>query len=131
MQDTEVEDEQIVQRRKFSNDISCKESYKGIEKSDPLRNEEQSKQTQAAGNGKQSEGIEEKFIHGGDLNAYFARKMAERKKAIAETVFRETKQQSALEIPDSPGQKTEEYRRMLGKFGVTGDLALQQVMIIY
>ena len=29
-----------------------------------------------------------------------------------------------------PGLKTEEYRRMLGKFGVTGDLALQQVRII-
>jgi len=26
-----------------------------------------------------------------------------------------------------PGKKTEEYRRMLGQFGVTGDLALQQV----
>ena len=28
-----------------------------------------------------------------------------------------------------PGHKTEEYRRMLGKFGVSGDLALQQVII--
>ena len=27
-----------------------------------------------------------------------------------------------------PGHKTEEYRRMLGKFGVSGDLALQQVI---
>merc|ERR1712029_701081 len=26
-----------------------------------------------------------------------------------------------------PGHKTEEYRRMLGKFGVSGDLALQQI----
>ncbi len=26
-----------------------------------------------------------------------------------------------------PGRKVEEYRRMLGSFGVTGDLALQQV----
>ena len=26
-----------------------------------------------------------------------------------------------------PGKKSEEYRRMLGQFGVTGDLALQQV----
>ena len=26
------------------------------------------------------------------------------------------------------GHKTEEYRRMLGKFGVSGDLALQQVI---
>ena len=29
-----------------------------------------------------------------------------------------------------PGHKTEEYRRMLGKFGVSGDLALQQVKIL-
>ena len=28
-----------------------------------------------------------------------------------------------------PGKKTEEYRRMLGSFGVTGDLALQQVSV--
>lgn len=27
-----------------------------------------------------------------------------------------------------PGKKTEEYRRMLGSFGVTGDLALQQII---
>merc|ERR1719328_855214 len=26
-----------------------------------------------------------------------------------------------------PGKKVEEYRRMLGQFGVTGDLALQQI----
>ena len=26
-----------------------------------------------------------------------------------------------------PGKKVEEYRRMLGQFGVTGDMALQQV----
>lgn len=26
-----------------------------------------------------------------------------------------------------PGKKTEEYRRMLGQFGVTGDMALQQI----
>ena len=26
-----------------------------------------------------------------------------------------------------PGKKVEEYRRMLGLFGVSGDLALQQV----
>ena len=28
-----------------------------------------------------------------------------------------------------PGKKSEEYRRMLGQFGVTGDLALQQVKL--
>ena len=28
-----------------------------------------------------------------------------------------------------PGKKSEEYRRMLGQFGVTGDLALQQVIL--
>ena len=28
-----------------------------------------------------------------------------------------------------PGKKVEEYRRMLGSFGVTGDLALQQVVL--
>ena len=27
-----------------------------------------------------------------------------------------------------PGKKVEEYRRMLGSFGVTGELALQQVI---
>ena len=27
-----------------------------------------------------------------------------------------------------PGKKSEEYRRMVGQFGVTGDLALQQVI---
>ena len=27
-----------------------------------------------------------------------------------------------------PGKKSEEYRRMLGSFGVSGDLALQQVI---
>merc|ERR1711976_923640 len=27
-----------------------------------------------------------------------------------------------------PGKKVEEYRRMLGKFGVSGDLALQQIV---
>lgn len=26
-----------------------------------------------------------------------------------------------------PGKKSEEYRRMLGQFGVSGDLALQQI----
>ncbi len=30
-----------------------------------------------------------------------------------------------------PGKKIEEYRRMLGSFGVTGDLALQQVINNY
>lgn len=29
-----------------------------------------------------------------------------------------------------PGKKVEEYRRMLGSFGVSGDLALQQVKIL-
>ena len=30
-----------------------------------------------------------------------------------------------------PGKKVEEYRRMLGLFGVSGDLALQQVNTYY
>jgi len=32
-----------------------------------------------------------------------------------------------LMMKEFPGKKTEEYRRMLGQFGVTGDLAMQQI----